>query len=174
MAKEFSRTRRIAQQLQQELAQVVQRDMKDPRVGFVTVNDVDVSRDLSYAKVFVTFFEEDKDVVQEKLNALISAAPYIRTLVAGRMKLGVMPELRFIYDSSLVEGMRMSNLVSQVINQDKPKQQQFGSEDASVEDEVQADDIADDADETKGKDYWLVVQKVVVLMGSYCWINPQA
>ncbi|GIU12949.1 ribosome-binding factor A [Shewanella morhuae] len=152
MAKEFSRTRRIAQQLQQELAQVVQRDMKDPRVGFVTVNDVDVSRDLSYAKVFVTFFEEDKDVVQEKLNALISAAPYIRTLVAGRMKLRVMPELRFIYDSSLVEGMRMSNLVSQVINQDKAKQQQFGSEDASVEDEVQADDIADDADETKGKD----------------------
>ncbi|MGL6010772.1 MAG: 30S ribosome-binding factor RbfA, partial [Shewanella oncorhynchi] len=105
MAKEFSRTRRIAQQLQQELAQVLQRDMKDPRIGFVTVNDVDVSRDLSYAKVFVTFFEEDKAVVQEKLNALISAAPYIRTLVAGRMKLRVMPELRFIYDSSLVEGM---------------------------------------------------------------------
>lgn len=85
MAKEFSRTRRIGQQLQQELAVVLQRDMKDPRIGFVTVNDVDVSRDLSYAKVFVTFFEEDKDVVQEKLNALIAAAPYIRTLVAGRM-----------------------------------------------------------------------------------------
>ncbi len=63
-----------------------------------------------------------------------------------------MPELRFIYDSSLVEGMRMSNLVSQVINQDKAKQQQFGSEDASVEDEVLGDDIADDADETEGKD----------------------
>ncbi|ABX50578.1 ribosome-binding factor A [Shewanella baltica OS195] len=152
MAKEFSRTRRIAQQLQQELAQVLQRDMKDPRIGFVTVNDVDVSRDLSYAKVFVTFFEEDKAVVQEKLNALISAAPYIRTLVAGRMKLRVMPELRFIYDSSLVEGMRMSNLVSQVINQDKAKQQQFGSEEASVEDEVLGDDVADDADETEGKD----------------------
>ncbi|MFA7519086.1 MAG: ribosome-binding factor A, partial [Shewanella sp.] len=54
--------------------------------------------------------------------------------------------------SSLVEGMRMSNLVSQVINQDKAKQQQFGSEDASVEDEVLGDDIADDADETEGKD----------------------
>jgi ribosome-binding factor A len=152
MAKEFRRTRRIALQLQQELAQVLQRDMKVPRIGFVTVIDVDVSRVLSYAKVFVTFFEEDKAVVQEKLNALISAAPYIRTLVAGRMKLRVMPELRFIYDSSLVEGMRMSNLVSQVINQDKAKQQQFGSEDASVEDEVLGDDIADDADETEGKD----------------------
>lgn len=156
MAKEFSRTRRIAQQLQQELAQVLQRDMKDPRIGFVTVNDVDVSRDLSYAKVFVTFFEEDKEAVQEKLNALITAAPYIRTLVAGRMKLRVMPELRFIYDSSLVEGMRMSNLVSQVINQDKAKQQQFGSEEAPTNVEVQAEDAHDEnaangVDETEGK-----------------------
>ncbi|MFB2753165.1 30S ribosome-binding factor RbfA [Shewanella xiamenensis] len=146
MAKEFSRTRRIGQQLQQELAVVLQRDMKDPRIGFVTVNDVDVSRDLSYAKVFVTFFEEDNEVVQEKLNALIAAAPYIRTLVAGRMKLRVMPEIRFVYDSSLVEGMRMSNLVSQVINSDKAKQQQFGS----AEDDVVDNDI-DESDDTEGK-----------------------
>ncbi|AZG72481.1 30S ribosome-binding factor RbfA [Shewanella livingstonensis] len=128
MAKEFSRTRRIAQQLQQELAMVLQRDMKDPRIGFVTVNDVDVSRDLSYAKVYVTFFEEDTELVQQKIDALTVAAPYVRTLVAGRMKLRVMPELRFIYDSSLVEGMRMSNLVTQVINKDKAKQQQFTPE----------------------------------------------
>jgi len=128
MAKEFSRTRRIAQQLQQELAMVLQRDMKDPRIGFITVNDVDVSRDLSYAKVFVTFFEEDTERVQQKIDALTVAAPYVRTLVAGRMKLRVMPELRFIYDSSLVEGMRMSNLVTQVINKDKAKQQQFTPE----------------------------------------------
>ncbi|WP_445946057.1 30S ribosome-binding factor RbfA [Shewanella sp.] len=129
MAKEFSRTRRIAQQLQQELAVILQRDMKDPRIGFVTVNDVDVSRDLSYAKVFVTFYEEDLTLVEQKIAALTAAAPYVRTLVAGRMKLRVMPELRFIYDSSLVEGMRMSNLVSQVITNDKAKQKQAGRED---------------------------------------------
>lgn len=146
MAKEFSRTRRIGQQLQQELAVVLQRDMKDPRIGFVTVNDVDVSRDLSYAKVFVTFFEEDKEVVQQKLNALITAAPYIRTLVAGRMKLRVMPEIRFVYDSSLVEGMRMSNLVSQVISSDKAKQQQFGGAD----DDVSENDL-EKSDDTEGK-----------------------
>ena len=142
MAKEFSRTRRIAQQLQQELAMVIQRDMKDPRIGFVTVNDVEVSRDLSYAKVFVTFFEEDQELVNEKVEALTTAAPYIRTLIAGRMKLRVMPELRFVYDSSLVEGMRMSNLVSQVITNDKAKQEQFGTEEEST-----------DTDEnTEGKD----------------------
>ncbi|QIR13790.1 30S ribosome-binding factor RbfA [Shewanella aestuarii] len=140
MAKEFSRTRRIGQQLQQELAMVLQRDMKDPRIGFVTVNDVEVSRDLSYAKVFVTFFEEDKSLVDEKIAALMTAAPYIRTLVAGRMKLRVMPELRFVYDSSLVEGMRMSNLVSQVISKDKQKQQESGRADEIDQDDTQEKD----------------------------------
>ncbi|MDB2386131.1 30S ribosome-binding factor RbfA [Shewanella sp.] len=140
MAKEFSRTRRIAQQLQQELAQVLQRDMKDPRIGFVTVNDVDVSRDLSYAKVYVTFFEEDEKLVQEKVEALDSAAGYIRSLVAGRMKLRVMPELRFIYDSSLVEGMRMSNLVSRVISNDEAKQQEHGTADNMKQDTDKAED----------------------------------
>ncbi|MFT5234656.1 MAG: ribosome-binding factor A [Shewanella sp.] len=127
MAREFSRTRRIAQQLQQELAQVLQRDIKDPRIGMVTVNDVEVSRDLSYAKVFVTFFEEDKKVVEEKLEALTTASGYVRSLVAGRMKLRVMPELRFVYDASLVEGMRMSNLVTRIIHDDEAKQQKHGS-----------------------------------------------
>lgn len=129
MAREFSRTRRIAQQLQQELAQVLQRDIKDPRIGMVTVNDVEVSRDLSYAKVFVTFFEEDNKVVEEKLEALTTASGYIRSLVAGRMKLRVMPELRFVYDASLVEGMRMSNLVTRIIHDDEAKQIKHGNVD---------------------------------------------
>ncbi|MCL1146084.1 30S ribosome-binding factor RbfA [Shewanella sp. 10N.261.52.F9] len=141
MAKEFSRTRRIAQQLQQELAVVLQRDMKDPRIGFVTVNDVDVSRDLSYAKVYVTFFEEDIKLVEQKVEALDAAAGYIRSLVAGRMKLRVMPELRFIYDSSLVEGMRMSNLVSRVISNDEAKQKQHG-----IEPDATQDDSKDEGD----------------------------
>lgn len=143
MAREFSRTRRIAQQLQQELAQVLQRDMKDPRIGFVTVNDVDVSRDLSYAKVFVTFFEEDEKLVQEKVEALDAAAGYIRSLVAGRMKLRVMPELRFVYDASLVEGMRMSNLVSRIISDDEAKQKQHGEQQdtpQSTEDKSEGED----------------------------------
>ncbi|MBQ4889881.1 MULTISPECIES: 30S ribosome-binding factor RbfA [Shewanella] len=146
MAKEFSRTRRIAQQLQQELAMILQRDMKDPRIGFVTVNDVDVSRDLSFAKVFVTFFEEDQELVDQKIEALTAAAPYVRTLVASRMKLRVMPELRFVYDSSLVEGMRMSNLVSQVITQDKAKQ------DKARQDEFGSDDVDASEDKTEDKD----------------------
>lgn len=124
MAKEFSRTRRIGQQLQQELAMVLQRDMKDPRIGMVTVNEVSVSRDLSFAKVFVTFFDEEPEQIRAKLEALANASGYIRSLVAGRMKLRIMPELKFEYDSSLVEGMRMSNLVTEVVTKDKQKAKQ--------------------------------------------------
>ncbi len=108
---------------------MLQRDIKDPRIGMVTVNDVDVSRDLNYAKVYVTFFEEDKAVVEEKLAALEAAAGYVRSLVAGRMKLRVMPEIRFVYDASLIEGMRMSNLVSQVITKDEAKAREHGRDD---------------------------------------------
>ncbi|MCL1061112.1 30S ribosome-binding factor RbfA [Shewanella benthica] len=140
MAKEFSRTRRIGQQLQQELAQVLHRDIKDPRVGMVTVNDVEVSRDLSYAKVFVTFFEEDEKIVAVKLEALSSAAGYIRSLVAGRMKLRVMPELRFIYDASLVEGMRMSNLVTRVIHNDEAKQKKANRDEQGEDKDQQGED----------------------------------
>ncbi len=129
MAKEFSRTRRIGQQLQQELAMVLQRDMKDPRIGMVTVNDVDVSRDLSFAKVYVTFFDEDSEQIQSKLEALRKAAGYVRSLVAGRMKLRVMPELKFEYDSSLMEGIRMSTLVTEVISKDEKKAKNAGRDD---------------------------------------------
>lgn len=57
MAQEFSRTERVRHQLQREIAMILQREIKDPRVSMVTVSDVEVSRDLAYAKVFVTFFK---------------------------------------------------------------------------------------------------------------------
>jgi ribosome-binding factor A len=123
MAKEFSRISRINQQVKQELALVLQREMKDPRLGMVTVNDVDVSRDLNYAKVFVTFFDDEKETIKEKLSVLNNAASYIRTLVAGRLKLRTTPELRFFYDQSLNEGIRMTNLVTKAVRQDQEKKQ---------------------------------------------------
>ncbi len=122
MAKEFSRSDRVAQELQKEIAIILQREVKDPRVGMVTVSDVEISRDLAYAKVFVTFlFDEDDSVVERGLEGLNKASGYIRTLVGKAMRLRIVPELRFFYDQSLVEGMRMSNLVTDVVRKDKQK-----------------------------------------------------
>ncbi|MCE1713905.1 30S ribosome-binding factor RbfA, partial [Enterobacter hormaechei] len=85
---------------------------------------VEVSRDLAYAKVFVTFLNvlvegHDSDRVEVGIKALNEASGFIRSLLGKAMRLRVIPELTFSYDSSLVEGMRMSNLVSNVVKNDE-------------------------------------------------------
>ncbi len=129
MAREFSRTRRVGQQLQRELAMIMQREIRDERLGMVTVNEVEVSRDLGYAKVFVTFLDDSPEAVKRQMEALLELTPQIRMLTASRMKMRVMPELRFTYDKSLVEGIRMASLVSQARSEDDAKADKFGSND---------------------------------------------
>ncbi|GAB1666960.1 30S ribosome-binding factor RbfA [Mannheimia haemolytica] len=122
MSREFKRSDRVAQELQKEVAVILQREVKDPRIGMVTVSDVEVSRDLAYAKIFVTFlFDNDAEAIKQGMQGLEKASPYIRTLLGKAMRLRIVPELRFIYDESLVEGMRMSNFVSSVIKNDEEK-----------------------------------------------------
>ena len=124
MAREFSRTQRVSQEIQKEIAIILQREIKDPRVGMVTVSGVDLSRDMAYATVFVTFLnfmDEDQNSEQVKtgIKVLNDISGYIRSLLGKEMRLRIIPELKFEYDSSLVEGMRMSNLVSDVIKHDQ-------------------------------------------------------
>ena len=121
MAKEFGRPQRVAQEMQKEIALILQREIKDPRVGMMTtVSGVEMSRDLAYAKVFVTFLnDQDEDAVKNGIKALQEASGFIRSLLGKAMRLRIVPELTFFYDNSLVEGMRMSNLVSDVIKHDQ-------------------------------------------------------
>ena len=129
MAKEFSRARRVAQQLQREVAMILQREVKDPRIGMVTVSDVEVSGDLQHAKIFVTFLnyaeqdneQSDAQRIETGLKGLTEASGYIRILLGKAMQLRVVPELRFAYDKTLVEGMRISNLVSITIRDDEER-----------------------------------------------------
>ncbi|AKH63677.1 MULTISPECIES: 30S ribosome-binding factor RbfA [Photorhabdus] len=126
MAREFSRTQRVAQEMQKEIAIILQREVKDPRIGMATVSGVEVSRDLAYAKVFVTFLnvlteEHDSEVVKNGTKALNEASGFIRSLLGKAMRLRVVPELTFSYDNSLVEGMRMSNLVTNVVKNDEQR-----------------------------------------------------
>lgn len=121
MPREFSRPQRVAQEMQKELAIILQREIKDPRLVMVTVSGVELSRDLAYGKVFVTFLDDDEHAVQEGLKALYDASGYIRMLLGKAMRLRVVPELTFAYDNSLVEGMRMSNLLSKVVKDDNER-----------------------------------------------------
>ena len=116
MAKEFGRPQRVAQEMQKEIALILQREIKDPRVGMMTtVSGVEMSRDLAYAKVFVTFLnDQDEAAVKNGIKALQEASGFIRSLLGK----AIVPELTFFYDNSLVEGMRMSNLVTSVVKHD--------------------------------------------------------
>jgi ribosome-binding factor A len=114
MAREFSRTSRIGEVMQRELAQLIQHELADPRVSLVTVSHVDVTADLKYAKVYVTRlngFDSD-EAAEECLQGLSKASGFLRKGLAKRVKLRVMPELQFRYDNSLEHGFYMDALIS--------------------------------------------------------------
>jgi len=115
MAQEYSRTQRVADQIQRELAALIQREVKDPRVGMATVSAVEVSRDLSHAKVFVTVLNggEDQQEITESVKALNNASGFLRSQLGQRMKLRIVPTLRFHFDDSLSRGNYLSNLIDQ-------------------------------------------------------------
>ena len=129
MPKEFSRTQRVSQQLQKELAMILQREIQDERIGMVTLSDVEISRDLAYATVFVTFLCVGEQTPESSLKALKEQETYVRILLGKRIRLRLTPEIRFTYDSTLVDGMRMSNLVSEVISKDEHRKKEAGRED---------------------------------------------
>jgi ribosome-binding factor A len=114
MAREFGRNSRVSSQIQKELAQILQRSIKDPRLGFVTVNEVVVSKDLAIAKVYVTVLNADKATIRENIDILNDAAPYLRSELDKHMKMRMIPELRFYYDDSMDRGLRVSELLNEV------------------------------------------------------------
>ncbi|MGY5450115.1 30S ribosome-binding factor RbfA [Agarivorans sp. MS3-6] len=126
MPREFSRPDRVAQQIQKEVAVILQRDVRDSRLSLVTVSAVEVTRDLAYAKIFVTFLDDSEEAVKASLEALKEHLPYIRHLLAKAMRLRAVPELRFDYDGSLREGLRMTELASQAVKSDQQKAEASG------------------------------------------------
>jgi len=118
MAREYARTDRVGQQIQKEIAVILMREIKDPRLSMTTVSAVEVTRDLAYAKVFVTFINDSPSEIKDSIEVLTEAEGYIRSLLAKRLRARIMPHLRFVYDKSMAEGVRMSALVDQAIASD--------------------------------------------------------
>ena|SRR5580692_3943872 len=113
MAKGYKRSQRVADLIQTALAEILQQDAKDLRLGIITVTSVDVAHDLSFAKVFVSVLEDEKAV--ETIKALNRAAKYLRYSSANAVELRITPELRFVYDDSAVRGSRISSLINDAL-----------------------------------------------------------
>jgi ribosome-binding factor A len=114
MPREFSRSSRLADQIQRDLSDLIRLEVRDPRVGLVTVTEVEVSRDLSHAKVYVTSLAGSDQAAQSQ-QALQHAAGFLRSRLAQSLKARTVPELHFVYDESVERGIRLSRLIDQAV-----------------------------------------------------------
>ncbi|GAB7533601.1 30S ribosome-binding factor RbfA [Pseudomonas sp. 3A(2025)] len=131
MAKEYSRTQRIGDQMQRELAQLIRREVKDPRVGLVTITAVDVSRDVGHAKIYVTVMgQDDAAAIAQSIKVLNTAAGFLRMQLGREMKLRSVPQLHFHYDESVVRGAHLSSLIERAVAEDSQHQSDAASDDS--------------------------------------------
>ena len=118
MKRPSQRAHRVGDQIQRELADLLKNEVKDPRVGPVTVTGVDVSADLSHATVRFTHLA-GKDTAAATADALARTAGFLRSELARRLNLYSVPQLHFAYDDSIESGIRMSQLIDEAIAADK-------------------------------------------------------
>jgi ribosome-binding factor A len=113
MPREFSRSDRVASQIQKEMAELIRTHVKDPALGMVTVSDVEVTRDLAVAKLYVTFLAAQKTPA-ECVKRLTEYVPELRRELGKHLRIRVLPEIRFIYDESIERGLRMDALLDRL------------------------------------------------------------
>lgn len=117
MAKSFPRSRRVGEQIQRTLSELIRREVRDPRLGPVTLVDVQVANDLSYAKVFYSILGGSKNpqLTQEILE---SAAGMLRGPLGRSLGLRHAPELRFVADELIEQGVRLTTIISDAVKKD--------------------------------------------------------
>lgn len=113
MPREFSRSDRVASQIQKEMAELIRTHVKEPDLGMITVSDVEVTRDLSVAKLYVTFLAARKSP-RDCVKRLIEYAPELRRELGKHLRIRVLPEIRFVYDESIERGLRMDALLDRL------------------------------------------------------------
>jgi ribosome-binding factor A len=115
----FQRTDRIADQIQREISRLLQFELKDPRVGLVTVQDVTVSRDLSFADVYFTLLGEGADAGAQAQEILTGAAGFLRSALAQTLNTRTTPKLRFHYDETPEKAANLSRLIDEARAEDR-------------------------------------------------------
>ena len=120
MPKEYSRSQRVVEQIRRELAELIRLEVKDPRVGFITLTDVEITPDYAHAKVFFTNMTGEDDV-PEILQGLRRASGFLRRELGRRIRIHTIPELHFHYDRSVEQGSRLSQLIDTVVKEDEAR-----------------------------------------------------
>jgi ribosome-binding factor A len=115
--RDFSRAQRVADQIQRELAELLRTEVKDPRIGLITLTGVEVSPDYAHAKVFFTSL--DAEHLKAIETGLKRAAGFLRHELGQRIRLHTIPELHFVYDASVERGVRLSRLIDEALDADQ-------------------------------------------------------
>lgn len=109
---QYKRSDRVSGLLQRELAQLIQNEVRDPRLpSMISVSAVKVSPDLSSAKVYITQLENDPEAIKSTLKILNHAAGYLRSQIGSRIQLRITPQLKFVYDESIAHAAHMIDLI---------------------------------------------------------------
>lgn len=114
----FSRANRVGEEIRKEVSQLIREELKDPRLGFLTITSVEVTNDLRYSKIFVSIFGNE-EAKKNTLSALKSAAGFLRSELGKRLRLRYTPDLLFHFDESIEHGAKMSKLINEVIKADE-------------------------------------------------------
>jgi len=104
---------RVADQIQRDLAEIIASELKDPRVGMITLTEVQVTPDYAHAKVFFTTLQDDQETVQNTVAGLRKAAGFLRGQLGRRLTIHMIPELHFVHDTSTMRGMALSKLIDE-------------------------------------------------------------
>ncbi|WP_323814003.1 30S ribosome-binding factor RbfA [Cellvibrio sp. NN19] len=133
MPREFTRSDRVSDAIQRLLAQVIPAEIRDPRVGLVNINEVTVTRDMAFAKVYVTFVgRDDEKESLEAASVLNKASGFLRTFLAKELSMRTVPKLQFIYDKTSIKGQALSSLIDRALKEDSLHQH---------DDELLSDDV---------------------------------
>jgi ribosome-binding factor A len=120
MAKEFSRGQRVAEQIRRDLAEMIRLEVKDPRVGFISLTEIELTPDYAHAKVYFTSMD-GAESVPGILEGLTRASGFLRRELGRRVRIHTIPELHFVYDRSVEEGSRLSQLIDQTVRADEAR-----------------------------------------------------
>ncbi|WP_417068290.1 30S ribosome-binding factor RbfA [Niveibacterium terrae] len=118
MAKHFARGDRVAEQIRRELAELIRLEVKDPRVGFVTLTAVEVTPDYAHAKIYFTTLEGDA-AIPELAEGLKRASGFLRRELGRRVRIHTTPELHWVYDRSIENGAEISALIDKAVKSDQ-------------------------------------------------------
>jgi len=140
MPREFSRSQRMAEQLRRELAEIVQDELKDPRLGFISFTEVRMSRDLSHAVIYCSVLNSEQ--LNESIEILNSAVGFIRKSIGRRIRARIVPTLKFVADESIIRGAAMDELISEAIRSD----QRAGASGEASDEQHSQDSDEDSAD----------------------------